>query len=284
MQINTTKHKLRAGEVVYGTSLDDCFHPEMALLLKTAGFDFFFVDTEHSAADYPAIQSLCRVAKGAALTPLVRVTDSHAHLITRALDIGAMGVIVPHVHSPKITAGIVRAVKFPPEGCRGYGLRSTVTDFCLGPATQEIESCNRQTMTVIQIECETGLNRVEEIARVPGVDALFIGPYDLTLSMGIVGQFEHPRFWKAVERVLRSCARAGIAGGLQTSSLAMLRRARECGARMLMYANDTSVLLEGYRAAMRELTGTNAISPERITLKRYRAGAIGCKGGGAGSR
>lgn len=284
MQANTTKRKLKSGEIAYGTSLEDCLSPEMAVLLEAVGFDFFFIDTEHCAADYFAIQSLCRVAKGAGITPLVRVTNGQAHLITRALDVGAMGVIVPHVYSSQSAADIVQAIKFPPHGQRGYGLRSTTTDFHASSAVEEIKSCNRETMTVLQIECEAGLGCVEEIAAVDGVDALFIGPYDLTLSMGIVEQFEHPRFWKAVERTLNACAKAGIAGGLQASSFDMLRRARDCGARLLMYGNDMTVLLEGYRTALRMMKGTAGAAARPAATKSDRA-AVEMNGtvGGASS-
>ncbi len=265
MRTNTAKHKLKAGEIVYGTSLEDCLHPEMAVLLKVVGLDFFFVDTEHSPADYFAIQSLCRVAQGQGITPLVRVTEGQAHLITRTLDVGAMGVIVPHVHSPEIAARAVQAVKFPPQGRRGYGLRSTIVDFRARSAVEEIESCNLQTMTILQIESVEGLNCVDEIAGMEEIDALFIGPYDLTLSMGIPGQFEHPKFWKAVERVLSACVRAGIAGGLQTSSFDILRKARECGARLLIYGSDMTVLLDGYRAAMVKLQNATGTGPVPTT-------------------
>src|SRR5262245_55594028 len=99
MQTNSAKQKLQAGQTIYGTSLTECFDAEIAILLKAAGLDFFFTDTEHATADYHEIQGLCRSARGAGIIPMVRVTDSIPFLITRALDVGSMGIVVPRVHS-----------------------------------------------------------------------------------------------------------------------------------------------------------------------------------------
>jgi 2-keto-3-deoxy-L-rhamnonate aldolase RhmA len=99
MQKNSAKKLLREGHQVYGTSLTDCLDAEFAALLKAAGMDFFFVDTEHSPADYHQIQAICRAARGVGIVPMVRVTENVPYLITRALDIGAMGLVIPRVHS-----------------------------------------------------------------------------------------------------------------------------------------------------------------------------------------
>jgi 2-keto-3-deoxy-L-rhamnonate aldolase RhmA len=110
---------------------------------------------------------------------------------------------------------------------------------------------------VPMIETKEALDCVEEIAALPGVDALFIGPYDLTLSLGILEQFESPIFWAAVDRVIAAAAKAGVAAGLQTSDIALLLQARRRGARFLLYASDVAVLLEGYKQAVRQLKGNS---------------------------
>jgi 2-keto-3-deoxy-L-rhamnonate aldolase RhmA len=260
VQPNIVKEKLNANECVYGTSLEDCLDPELAVVLSVAGLDFFFIDTEHSPADYFRIQGLCRAARATNIIPMVRVTQNEPHLLSRAADVGAMGIIVPRVHSVEQARRAVDALRFPPLGRRGFGLRSIVTDLRTMTAAEEIASCNRQLMIVLMIESREGLECVEDIAKIQGVDVLFIGPYDLTLSLGIVEEFENPVFWRAVERVIHATDEANISTGIQSRDMHMLIESRNRGARFLMYGSDTSVLFEGYKRAVGELKGTTTAS------------------------
>jgi 4-hydroxy-2-oxoheptanedioate aldolase len=259
MQTNSAKHNLASGKCVYGTSLEDCLSPELPVVLAAAGLDFFFVDTEHSPASYDRIQTLCRSGRGAGIIPLVRVTNNEPSLISRALDVGAMGVILPRIRSVAEVKAAVQVVKFPPLGRRGFGLRTIISDLDERPAKEQIESANRETMLVPMIETREALACVEEIAGVAGVDALFIGPYDLTLSLGILQEFENPVFWVAVDRVIAAAQKAGIAAGLQSSDLELLLETRRRGGRFLLYSSDLSVLLEGYRRAIGQLKGLKAV-------------------------
>lgn len=250
LQKNLVKDKLRAGTTVYGTSLGEWLDPEVPIILAAAGIDFFFIDTEHSATSYSQIKGLCRTARGAGVIPLVRVTENISSLISRALDVGAMGIIVPRVNSVAEARAAVDAMKFPPAGHRGYGLGSIITDLKGRPAGEEIESANRETLVVMMIESVEGLEAVEQIAAVPEIDVLFIGPYDLSLSLGIVEQFQNPVFWKAVERIIQAGQKSNLAVGLQSGNAAVLKRAAEMGARFLICGSESSVLLEGYKRAL----------------------------------
>lgn len=250
MQKNSVKEKLKAGAIVCGTSLGEWLDPEVAVILAAAGLDFFFIDTEHSATSYEQIKKLCRSARGIGITPLVRVTENSSSLISRALDVGAMGIIVPRVNSAAEAQAAIAAMKFPPIGRRGYGLGSIVTDLKGRPAQDEISSANRETLVVMMVESREGLAAVDEIAAVPEVDVLFIGPYDLSLSLGIVEQFENPVYIKSLERIIDSGHKAGVAVGLQSGNPGVLKRARDLGARFLICGSESSVLLEGYRKTL----------------------------------
>jgi 2-keto-3-deoxy-L-rhamnonate aldolase RhmA len=250
---NTVKELLKAGQCAYGTSLGDCLEPEMPVILARAGLDFFFVDTEHCTATYAEIQALCRAAHAVNIVALVRVTENRPELIARSLDVGAMGIIVPRLHSAAAGRIALEVMKFPPLGHRGFGLRSIITDLQGKSAAEEIESCNRETLAVLMIESKAGLENVEEIASLPGVDVLFIGPDDLTLSLGIVGQFDNPIFWNAVDRVIAACRAAGIATGIQTSNMSLLQEARRRGARFLLYGNDVAILFAGFKRFISEM-------------------------------
>jgi len=258
MQKNTLKEKLRDQECVYGSSLEDCLDPEIAVVLAAAGLDFFFIDTEHCAAGYSEIQGLCRAARAAGIVPMVRVAQNEPYLLSRVADVGAMGVIVPRIHSVEEARAAVKALKFPPLGRRGFGLRSIVTDLRAKSADDEVASCNRELMIVLMIESREGLEGVEEIAKVEGVDVLFVGPYDLTLSLGIIEQFDNPIFWRAIDRVIEACRQAGIAAGLQSRDMDMLIETRKRGGRFLMYGSDTAVLFDGYKRAISQLKGSNS--------------------------
>lgn len=253
MQHNVIKEKLRSGKCVYGTSLEDCLDPEIAVLLGAAGLDFFFVDTEHCTASPAQIQALCRAGRSVDITPLVRVTQNEPALISRALDIGAMGVIVPRVHNADQARAALDVMKFPPLGHRGYGLRGIVSDFQGGAAKEGVESANRETLAILMIESMEGLENIEDIARTPHLDVLFIGPYDLTLSLGIIEEFENPVFLNALERVIAAAAAAGVAVGLQSGNMGLVLKARSLGAQFLMYGSDTAILFDGYKSAMARL-------------------------------
>lgn len=253
MQTNTIKHKLRSGERVLGTCITDHTSPEIVTIFKAAGLDFFFVDTEHSVPSYRDIQALVRVGRGAGVIPLVRVTQGEYFLIARLLDVGAMGIVAPRVDSVAEARAVVEAMKFTPEGKRGYGLRGIVNDYQYAGARAEMDSANRETMVILQVESQECLDAVFDIAATPGVDALMIGPFDLSISLGIPGQFEDPLFWKAVDRVVEACDQAGIAPGIHMANPKQLRKAAEKGARFLVCGSDASVLLSGFRAVVQEM-------------------------------
>jgi 2-keto-3-deoxy-L-rhamnonate aldolase RhmA len=253
LQKNVVKEQLKAGGCVYGTSLEDSLDPEIAVMLAAAGMDFFFVDTEHCTASYAQIQALCRAGRGAGIVPMVRVTQNEPALISRALDVGAMGIIVPRVHSAEEARAALDVMKFPPLGHRGFGLRTIVTDLKPVSPREAVDSANRETMAIIMIESKPGLESVEQIAATPRIDVLFVGPYDLSLSLGIVGEFDNPIFWNALERVIRACEQAGLAAGVQSADMSLLNRARDAGARFLMYGSDFSVLFAGYKEAVSRL-------------------------------
>jgi 4-hydroxy-2-oxoheptanedioate aldolase len=235
---------------VYGTSLGEWLDPEVPVLLAAAGLDFFFIDTEHSATSYSQIKGLCRSARGAGVIPIVRVTENAPALISRALDVGAMGIIVPQIKTAEGARAAIDAMKFPPVGHRGYGLGSIVTDLKAKTAQEEVDSANRETLAVIMIESREGVENVEEIAAVPEVDVLFIGPYDLSLSLGIVEQFENSIFWNAVERIVAAARKSNVAVGLQSGNMDFLKRVRDMGASFLICGSETSVLLDGYKKAL----------------------------------
>ncbi len=253
MRPNHAKAKLRAGECVYGTSVEYCLDPEISVLLYKAGLDLFFIDTEHQTAGYAQIRAICRTARDFGIAALVRVTQNEPALITRALDCGAMGIVTPRVHSPEEACRAVAAMRYPPEGIRGFGMHSIMTDFEWDHPSAMMVETNRQTLAVVQVESRSALESVEAIAATPGLDVLFIGPYDLTISLGIAEEFRSSAFWDAVDRVVAACRASGSAAGIQTGDPELLKEARRRGVRFLLYSGDFSVLFSAYKERLAAL-------------------------------
>jgi len=265
MQTNTIRHALQAGGRVLGTCITDHTSPEIVTIFKAAGLDFFFIDTEHSVPSYRDIQNLVRAGRGANVIPLTRVTQNEYFLIARLLDVGAMGIIAPRIQTVEEARRVVEAMKFTPQGSRGYGLRGIINDYQYAGARAEMDSANQETLVVLQVESRQCVESIDEIVGVAGVDAVMIGPFDLSISLGIPGQFDDPVFWKAFDRVVEACQKAGVAPGIHMGSASPLKKAAERGARFLVCGSDSSVLLAGYRSVVQEM----ALGPGAATRAGY---------------
>ena len=253
MHKNRAKVILKEGGTILGTCVTDYVGTEVVPTIKAAGLDFFFLDTEHSPASYRDIQNLVRAAKAMDVTAIVRVTQTEGHLISRALDCGAMGIVAPRVHSVEQAQHVVDNMKFAPMGMRGYGLRSIIHDYDFAGAAAEMQSSNDETMVVLQMESKECVEAIYDITAIPGVDATMVGPFDLSVSLGIPGDFESPIFWDAFDRMVDACNKNGVAPGVHMGNTKMLKRAQEHGARYLVVGSDVSMMLKGWKEAREDI-------------------------------
>jgi 2-keto-3-deoxy-L-rhamnonate aldolase RhmA len=244
MKINLVKQALAEGKVQLGTGFGQLRSPEIPRLLAVAGFHWAFIDTEHGGFDLETVQDICRVSNMAGLCPIVRVADMQYSLIARALDCGAQGVIFPRVESPELLERAVSWTKFPPVGVRGYGLMAVHTDYEPMTFNQVIEHVNANSMVVLQIETRRALEAREELLSVKGIDAVMMGPADLSISLGVPGEFQHPKMVEAMEAVRDTCDRRGIAPGTQTRTPSLARFWKERGMRFLGCGHEISMLFE----------------------------------------
>ena len=199
MRKNTVKLALAEGKLQLGTGFGQLRSQEIATILAAAGFHWAFLDTEHGGFDLETVQDICRLAVMVGLSPIVRVADLQYSLIARALDCGAQGVIFPRVESPELLQKAISWTKFPPLGIRGYGLGPVNVDYEKADFPQVIEHMNANTMVVMQIETRRALDMREELLAVPGVDAVMVGPADLSISLACPVNFSIPRWsrrWK----------------------------------------------------------------------------------------
>ena len=244
MRKNTVKQALREGKLQLGTGFGQLRSAEVPRILAAAGFHWAFIDTEHGSFDLETVQDLCRVSLMCGLSPIVRVGELQYTLVARALDSGAQGVIFPRVESPELLAQAISWARFPPVGIRGYGLTAVHYDYEKASFAQVIEHMNANTMVVMQIESQLAVDRREELLAVPGVDAILIGPADLSISLGVPGEFEHPTMVKAIESVVETCRRRGVIPGMQTRNVGLARFWKERGMLFLGCSNETGMLLD----------------------------------------
>jgi len=244
MRANLVKQNLRAGKLQLGTGFGQLRSPEIPKMLAAAGFQWAFIDTEHGGFDLETVQDICRVSVMAGLSPIVRVGDLQYSLVARALDCGGQGIIFPRVESPELLERAVSWTKFPPLGVRGYGLTAVQVDYEPVTFAQIIEHMNANTMVVLQIETKRALEARDELLAVGGIDAVMIGPADLSISLGVPGEFQHPKMVEAMEKVRDSCVKRGIAPGTQTRSSALAKFWKERGMLFLGCSNDTAMLYE----------------------------------------
>jgi 4-hydroxy-2-oxoheptanedioate aldolase len=252
---NGVKDKLARDEVVGSMAVRLVRTVEIAAIARTAGFDTFYIDVEHSSFSLDTTGQICMAGLAAGVTPFVRVPGIEPHVISRVLDGGALGVIAPHVESAQEAARVVRAAKFPPLGGRSFSAAMPHLQFRTLPGAEVMEALNEATMVVVMIESETALAAVEEIAGVDGVDMLFIGTNDLCASLGIPGQLDHALVRDAYARTLEACLKRGKhvgVGGLagQPRLVAELVKA---GARYVSTGTDLSFLLSAATAKAEQL-------------------------------
>jgi 2-keto-3-deoxy-L-rhamnonate aldolase RhmA len=244
MRKNTVKQALKEGKLQLGTGFGQLRSPEVARILAAAGFQWAFLDAEHGGFDLETLQDICATAVMVGLSPIVRVADLQYSLIARALDCGAQGVIFPRVESLDLLERAISWTKFPPAGVRGYGLGATQLEYEKASFPQVIEHMNANTMVVMQIETQRALDMREELLAVPGIDAVMVGPADLSISLGVPGEFDHPKMISAIESIRDTCVRRGIAPGMQTRTPALAKFWKQRGMIFLGCNNDTGMLFE----------------------------------------
>lgn len=257
MPKNHVKAALKAGNAVTGPILHEARSVGLIKLMAAAGHDFVFIDMEHGMYGMETVADLCQMALACGICPLVRPPDLAYHLVARTLDAGAQGVIVPRVQNRQEAETAVGYVKYPPLGRRGAGGDGRNAYERRG-VRESIEGGNADTMVVLQIESAEGLENVEEIASAPGVDVLLIGPNDLSISLGIPGEYETDTFRDAISRIVAACEQAGIAIGTLTMSGEQTQPWYEMGFRFLLCNTDGNMMAEAaYRdvKAIRAFTG-----------------------------
>lgn len=241
---NHAKEKLAKGEPVYSMTVRLVRTVDIASIAYTAGFDAIYIDLEHSSFPLEAASQICLACNHLGVTPLVRVPGLDASLIGRVLDIGAMGIILPDVHSADEARALVSAVKHTPLGKRSLAGAAPQLHYRTFPPDQVVRALDETSLVVPMIESQAGLDAVETIAAVDGVDMLLVGANDLSVELGVAGQMDHPLVDAAYRRVIDVCRAHGKAigiGGLGGRP-DLIQRYRGLGANYVSTGNDISFL------------------------------------------
>jgi 2-keto-3-deoxy-L-rhamnonate aldolase RhmA len=253
---NPAKEKLKRGEVVLSMSVRLVRTMEIAQIAATSGFDSLYVEMQHSTFSEEQISQICQAALGAGITAMVRVPSIRPEHVGRVLDGGALGIIAPEIETVDEVRELVAAARFPPWGKRSaFGAQVFPLRYHSFPTAETYAAINEATMVVTMLENTQALEKVEEIAAVDGLDMLFVGTSDLTNSMGLVGQPDHPRVREAFARTIEACRKHGKhvgIGGLAARP-DLIAQYLKMGARFISSGTDLSFLLGAMSARAKQL-------------------------------
>ena len=245
MRANTARKSLQEGKPILGVLLG--FNsPAFVEFCALAGFDFVMFDCEHGPMSVESLENLVRAADAAGIVPFARVPRCEPSTILRFLDTGVLGLLVPHVETAADAVAAVRAAKYPPLGDRGLGMARSADYGARMPTAEYIRMANEETMVLALVESASGLANAAEIAAVPGVDVVHIGPSDLSMSLGFFGQPEHPDVQTAIDRIIADTRAAGkVSGSGGIRGAPALRRALDRGIRCVTYGARDLVVDSG---------------------------------------
>jgi 2-dehydro-3-deoxyglucarate aldolase/4-hydroxy-2-oxoheptanedioate aldolase len=256
MRENRVKSKLAAGETAFGSMIFEFFTPGMPRLLKNAGAEFALYCMEHTGVSYETLKPQFALCRALGVVPLVRVPGTEYDFIARALDCGALGVMVPLVDTVEQAKFIVSCTRYPPAGGRrGAAFGFAHDDYEGGDVVDKMKLIHDRTLVIAMIETRQGLENVDAIAAVPGVDALWLGHFDLSNFLGIPGQFGSPVFQDAIRKIVGAARTHGKAAGYMAADATLGKEYLDYGFSLIATGTDQGMLQDAIHkniAAMRK--------------------------------
>jgi 4-hydroxy-2-oxoheptanedioate aldolase len=248
---NHFKELLVSGKTAIGTIVQ-LPSPPVVEILAHAGFDWLLIDTEHGPIDTEKLQAMIHATTETHAAPIVRLSCNLDWLAKRALDAGALGVMMPGVNAAKDALAAVRAARYPPQGNRGFG--PTFAGLRWGLTSAEYaQQANEAMMAIVQIEHVDAVARIDEILTVPGIDLALIGPYDLSGSMGLLGQVGHSEVQAAIDRVLKAANRAKVPAGIFGVAADEINRYIMQGFQAILVGTDVAFLAASAKGMLAQI-------------------------------
>ncbi len=241
MKTNRLKQVRDNGNVPIGHMLSVFNVRDIALMMDTADIDFVIVDMEHNTFTIAQVADIIAWFKATTIAPIVRIPQIDHHFITRLMDAGVLGIMVPDIKSASSIEAIVQLMKYPPLGKRGPTIGIANTDFKSVDREAFMAFSNQNTLLIAQIESQKGLDHLDEIASTPGLDALWVGHNDLSQSLGITGQFYTDKFLHALSHIVTVGNQYGLSLGCQPRSLEQAQEWLAMGFNLISYSNDLNL-------------------------------------------
>lgn len=252
---NWTRAILDSGKMSMMTSVRQTRSIDVVMAIKAGGFDCMFVDLEHGGLSMTEAGQLCIAGLSIGVTPFVRIPGHEPYLAGQILDLGAMGIIVPHVDTAADARLMVDASMYPPVGHRGFSSTVPQLRFLNWPAAEVRTHINSQTTVMAQIETMKAVKNIEAIAAVPGIDMVVVGSNDLLLDMGIPGQHSHDRLLKALKKVAKGARNQGkhVGIGGVPGPFSLMKEIYDMGFRLMSVGADTNLLAAAFKASGAEI-------------------------------
>jgi len=250
---NKTKAKLKRGEIAIGHFVLEFATPGIGQMIANAGYDYIIFDMEHSSFTQENIRQAILSSKAAGITPIVRVQDTEYFLMSRPLDAGAQGLMIPRVESRDQVLKIMESTKYPPIGIRGSAFGIAHDDYKGGDISVGIKRANEEILIIVQTETTKSVDNVDQILSVEGVDVAWIGQSDMTVSLGIPGQYDHPKFLRALDKILNACEKYGVAPGYIPITVKEAIEMINKGFRCIAYSADVFLYSYALKDGMRQI-------------------------------
>jgi len=244
--MNDIRRRLKQGELLLGQMVLELFTPGIGPMLDACGLDFVIFDMEHGRCDIALLSEMIASCRGSKIVPMARVPDVGFAPLSRVLDLGARGVMVPRVETRQQAEEIVSQLKYAPMGKRGVAL-GVAHDLYRAGTPNFFAAANEEIAVILLLETAKAFENLDEIVSVPGVDIAWMGHYDLTVSMGIPAQFDHPRFLSAMDSLITACRKHDVAPGFLPPTAESAVHWINKGFRAISLGSDIGVFLDGVR-------------------------------------
>ena len=254
MRPNTVKRNLLRDEVAIGLIMLSA-DPHVVGIAANTGYDYVMADLEHTGMTHRELESVVRAADVAGIVPMTRVAGSDKRDILAVLETGVRGIMVPAVETVEEAKSVVNAARYSPLGRRGVYYFGYPSEYGAVPPAEHFSGSNEELLIILQIETVRGVEHAAEIAAVPGVDCLFIGPGDLTQSLGVPWEFDHPALWEAVRKTFHATRLHGKIAGMMPVTIDHAERCAAEGARLMLWGPDLALMQRAAREDAAQLAG-----------------------------
>jgi len=242
---NSLKEKLEKGKTVIGT-WSSLSSPNVANVIGTTGLDFVIFDLEHGPSSFETVENILRAVQTTECLPIIRTTDDKESNILRCLETGCQAIMVPHIENPQAAERVVRSCKYHPEGNRGMAPYTRHHDYCHDDLKHTMAHANKEIFIGILVEGEEGIGQIDEIAKTPNLDMIYMGIYDISQAVGVPGELNHPKVKDGLKGYAEVIKDHGLAAGSYAPDTHYAEMLINAGYQFIAYYNDSAALRSHY--------------------------------------